>query len=154
MIIPAENKDLDAVLNITHTTIKTVYPNYYPQGAVEFFLNHHSKTSIKRDISDKKVFLSLSKNNELTGTVTVSENELNRLFVLPQYQGNGYGSELMKFAENYIFSQHSTISLSASFPAKAIYLAKGYQPVEYHTIKTENGDFLCYDVMVKYLSNL
>ena len=35
----------------------------------------------------------------------------------------------------------------SSLPAKQIYLKRGYKETEYNLIKTENGDFLCYDVM-------
>lgn len=150
MIIQAELKDIETVIHITHTTIEAIYPHYYPRGAVDFFLSHHSKSAIERDIRDGNIFL-LTDNNISVGTVTINGNELNRLFVLPQYQGKGYGSELMKFAENSIFKNFNKISLSASLPAKEIYLAKNYIPTEYHTIKTDNGDFLCYDVMIKSL---
>lgn len=31
------------------------------------------------------------------------------------------------------------------------YQRKGYVDKEYHAIQTDNGDYLCYDVMVKNL---
>ncbi len=150
MIIQAELKDIETVIHITHTTIEAIYPHYYPRGAVDFFLSHHSKSAIEQDIHNGNVFL-LTDNNISAGTVTVNGNDLNRLFVLPHYQGKGYGSELMRFAENSICKNFKEIILAASLPAKAIYLAKGFKPIEYHMIKTDNGDFLCYDVMIKSL---
>lgn len=150
MIIQAKIKDIETVIHITHTTIEAIYPHYYPRGAVDFFLSHHSRSAIERDIHDGNVFI-LTDNDIFAGTVTINGNELNRLFVLPEFQGKGYGSELMRFAENSIFKGFNEISLDASLPAKAIYLAKGFKPVQYHTIKTDNGDFLCYDVMIKSL---
>ena len=82
------------------------------------------------------------------GTVTVSRNGINRLFVLPEYQHRGYGRTLLDFAERKILTQYDTIRIDASFPAKQIYLKRGYRETEYHVIRTENGDCLCYDVMV------
>ena len=35
----------------------------------------------------------------------------------------------------------------ASFPAKRIYLKRGYKETEYNIIEADNGDCLCYDVM-------
>ena len=35
----------------------------------------------------------------------------------------------------------------ASFPAKRIYKLRGYKEIGYNMIETENGDYLCYDVM-------
>ncbi len=39
------------------------------------------------------------------------------------------------------------IQIDASFPAKRIYKKRGYIETEYNMIETDNGDFLCYDVM-------
>lgn len=150
MITEAVIKDIEAVIHITHTTIEAIYPHYYPRGAVDFFLSHHNRTAIKRDINGGNVFI-LRQNGIPAGTVTVNGNELNRLFVLPEFQGKGLGSQLMKFAEKKISENFAEICLSASLPAKEIYLSKGYTPAEYHMIKTDNGDFLCYDVMTKSL---
>ena len=36
----------DAIYNILHTTIRTVYPEYYPKEVVDFFCHHHSKEHI------------------------------------------------------------------------------------------------------------
>ena len=41
------------------------------------------------------------------------------------------------------------VVLDASFPAKKIYIKRGYEPTEYNMIETENGDYLCFDVMEK-----
>ena len=85
------------------------------------------------------------------GTVTVKENEICRLFVLPQFQGKGYGGRLLDFAEKKAAENYGKIIIDASLPAKPIYLKRGYVFTEYHTIETDNGDFLCYDVMEKVL---
>ena len=135
-IRPADINDFEAVRDITQTTIRTVYPNYYPEGAVEFFSAHHSDEKIREDIKKGSVYL-LEDEGETVGTVTVAENGINRLFVLPLYQHKGYGRALMDYA----------VVIDASLPAKSIYLKRGYKETEYNKIKTSNGDYLCYDVM-------
>ena len=147
----AAEKDLETVKRITHDTIKLVYPHYYPTGAVEFFLKHHSEEYIMHDIKSGTVYLLKDEDGETAGTVTVSENSITRLFVLPNYQGRGCGSELIRFAEELIAEKYTDIVIDASFSAKSIYLRKGYKFVEYNMIETDNGDFLCYDVMKKEL---
>lgn len=147
-IIPAATTDLPVVRKITQETIRTVYPRYYPQGAVDFFLAHHSDERIAADIAAGIVYL-LQDASGFTGTVTLRGNEVCRLFVLSEHQGKGCCRALMDFAENEIFKAHDAIVLDASLPAKGIYLKRGYQPLEYHAIKTDNSDFLCYDVMKK-----
>lgn len=145
----ASEKDIETVKSITHDTIKAVYPHYYPKGAVDFFLKHHCRENIIRDIKSGIVYLIAGENGDIAGTVTVPENSITRLFVLPEYHGKGIGGELIRFAEELIAKDHNDIVIDASFSAKPIYLKKGYVPIEYHTIETDNGDFLCYDIMKK-----
>lgn len=148
-IIKATSKDLNTVVAITHTTIREIYPRYYPKGAVEFFLSHHSSANIISDINKSCVFLCTDEAGSPTGTITIRQNEICRLFVLPAHQGKGYGRALLDFAENEVLTRHSKVVLDASLPAKSIYLKRGYKDTAFNIIKTENGDFLCYDVMQK-----
>ncbi|MBO4473331.1 MAG: GNAT family N-acetyltransferase [Clostridiales bacterium] len=147
-IIIAQPKDADIVSEITQITIHTVYPKYYPEGAVEFFSRHHSMDKIVSDIENGNVYL-LDVDGRSVGTVTISENHINRLFVLPDCQHQGFGKALMDFAEEKIFKSFDTIELDASFPAKKIYLKRGYLEIEYNVIDVADGDHLCYDVMRK-----
>ena len=150
VIRAAKETDFDSVKDITQTTIWSVYPKYYPSGAVQFFSNHHSDDRIRADIVAGIVFL-IEVDGTAIGTVTVADNEINRLFVLPDFQRKGYGRELMDFAEEIIRKKHDHIILDASLPAKQIYLKRGYVTTKYNMIETENGDYLCYDVMEKHL---
>ena len=145
-IIQAIAGDFETVRQITQETIRAVYPRYYPAGAVDFFCRHHSDESIRADIASGKVYL-LFEEGKAVGTVTVSGNGINRLFVLPKCQHRGYGRELLDFAEQEILAQYDTVRIDASLPAKQIYRKRGYREIEYHMIRTENGDYLCYDVM-------
>ena len=141
--------DLSIVKKISEVTISEIYPHYYPKGAVDFFLTHHSEANILSDIKRNRVFLCLDTKQNVVGTVTIKTNEICRLFVLPSCQGKGYGTELLDYAEKEISCQYSKIVLDASWPAKKIYLHRGYKDVEFNIIATENSDFLCYDVMEK-----
>ena len=143
--------DLNIVKKISETNISEIYPHYYPKGAVEFFLEHHSESNIANDIKDNQVFLCLDTNQNIVGTITIKGNEICRLFVLPKYQGNGYGTEMLEYAENLISKKYREIKLDASLPAKRIYQKRGYQETEFHAIAVSYNDFLCYDVMVKKL---
>lgn len=128
-----------------------IWRNYYPKGAVDFFLAHHSEDNIMKDIERNRVFLCLDGSRNAVGTVTIKKNEISRLFVLPSYQGMGYGTEMLDFAEQAIFTQYSKIVLDASLPAKKIYQGRGYMDVEFNRIAVGNQEFLCYDVMEKRL---
>ncbi|MDE6088990.1 MAG: GNAT family N-acetyltransferase [Oscillospiraceae bacterium] len=150
-IILAQECDLTVIKEISHATIEAIYPHYYPSGAVAFFLNHHSDENIKYDISNQHSFLCCNIKQTIVGTVTIRKNEILRLFVLPKYQGNGYGKELLDYAEKIIAESYNEILIDTSLSAKSIYLKRGYSEAEYHSIKTENGDYLCYDTMKKQI---
>ena len=111
-----------------------IWRNYYPKGAVDFFLAHHSEDNIMKDIERNRVFLCLDGSRNAVGTVTIKKNEISRLFVLPSYQGMGYGTEMLDFAEQAIFTQYSKIVLDASLPAKKIYQRRGYKDMEFNSI--------------------
>lgn len=144
----ASIKDTKLVKHITQATIRAVYPHYYPAGAVDFFSAHHSDERIISDIEQGRVYL-IFHGEIAVGTVTVADNEINRLFVLQEYQGQGFGRALMDFAEKEIACRYDEIKLDASLPAKAIYKKRGYEEISYNIIKTDNGDYLCYDEMVR-----
>ena len=150
-IITAKSSDLGTVYDIAQATIKAIYPHYYPAGAVEFFLAHHSREHSSADIEAGRVSLAVS-DGRAVGTVTVSGDSINRLFVLPDEQGNGFGGELLRFAEAEIAKSYGTARLDSSLPAKQIYLKKGYMVIDSRTIEA-GRDFLCYDIMIKRVAS-
>lgn len=145
----ATTGDFEAVKKITQETIHAVYPKYYPAGAVRFFSEHHADEKIMRDITSGIVYLVVDDSCVPAGTVTLTDNEVDRLFVLPEFQGRGYGRALLDFAEERISEKYDVIILHASLPAKNIYLKRGFREVDYLKIDTGYGDFLCADVMEK-----
>lgn len=140
--------DPKQVADMAEKTIRSIYPRYYPEGAVQFFLNFHCEERIKKAMGEEKIYLAIA-GGRVVGTGSIRKNEICRLFILPEYQGRGYGSQLMNLLEEMVFQEYSVIQIDASFPAEGMYLKRGYQIVSYEKIKTENGDFLCYHVMEK-----
>lgn len=151
-IVQAKARNIEDVKLIVSKTISEIYPHYYPQGVVDFFLAHHSDDNIMRDIGEGRVYL-IKKGGDMIGTVTVKGNEICRLFVLPDHQHKGVGQQLLDFAEEMIAKEYTEICLDSSLPAKSIYAKRGYMVVESHTIVAENGDVLCYDLMKKQCIN-
>lgn len=145
----AVRSDLRTIRNISEITISEIYPHYYPKGAVDFFLEHHSDDSILNDIENNRCFLCLDASQNAVGTVTIKANEICRLFVHPTCQRMGYGKELLDFAEEAILEQYSNVIVDASLPAKKIYIKRGYINIDFNIIRTGNNDFLCYDVLEK-----
>lgn len=147
-ILRAAPGHLDVVAFIVHNTITTIYPNYYPAGAVEFFLNHHTREKILASIERGEVYL-VKQDGEYVGTGSIKGNEICRLFILPRYQGRGVGTSLMDVLEQEVFCRFDKVEVSASLPAYQMYLNRGYVSLSYHRIQTPNGHYLCYHRMSK-----
>ena len=151
MIRLAEIADTENILQITRDTISEIYSHYYAKGVVDFFLKHHSRENVLSDIEKGIVWL-LEEDGCMVGTVTVKENAVNRLFVLPEYQSRGYGSQLMDFAEAKVAERYSNIHIDSSLAAKEMYLKRGYQEKKTCRIQADNGDILIYDEMEKRIA--
>lgn len=136
------------VHSIVSSAISEVYPRYYPQGAVAFFLSLHCEENIGRAMEQEEIYL-LEAGECKVGTGTIRGNEICRLFIRPEYQGQGYGSLLMDWLEERIFALHPCVHVDASFPAEAMYLKRGYRIASYEKLAVSNGDFLCYHTMEK-----
>lgn len=144
----AETKDVESILHIVSDTISEIYPHYYPKGVVCFFLKHHCFKNISDDIDKQSVYI-INIGEVPVGTVTIKENSINRLFVLPRYQGKGYGKELIEFAEKEIAKKYTNVHIDSSLPAKEMYLKLGYREIKTCHINTDYGDILVYDEMEK-----
>lgn len=141
--------DNSAIISkIVEKTIKTIYPHYYPAGAVQFFLDLHCKDRIEEAMSSEEIYFVMVQGKRI-GTGSIRKNEICRLFILPEYQEKGYGSRLMDLLEAWIFESYLKVHADASFPAESMYLKRGYQIVFYEKMEAENGDFLCYHTMEK-----
>lgn len=136
------------VTEIVEKTIKAIYPHYYPSGAVQFFLDLHSEQNIGKAMEKEEIYFAVLQ-EKIVGTGSIRGNEICRLFILPEYQGKGYGSRMMDLLEDRVLRQYQTVHIDASFPAESMYLKRGYSIVSYEKIETEGGDFLCYHTMEK-----
>lgn len=136
------------VAEIVGRTIRAIYPHYYPSGAVQFFLDLHNEQRIREAFFGEEIYLAVVQ-GEIVGTGSVRGNEICRLFILPEYQAQGYGSRLMDMLEDIVFGRYKTVHIDASFPAESMYLGRGYRIKTYEKIETENGDYLCYHTMEK-----
>ena len=147
----AREENLEQVYQLVQDTIQTIYPKYYPREIVDFFSNLHAKDKIAAYIENGCVRVLFS-DNRLVGTGTFSENHIARLFVLPDFQKNGYGSYMMQCLEEEISAEYNSVILDSSLCAACFYEHKGYKTVSYHEITVGNGSVLVYGIMEKPLS--
>lgn len=140
----------EAIYNLLHTTIETVYPKYYPREVVDFFCKHHSKEHILEGIASEHMRV-LTEDNSIVGTGCFCNNHITGLYVLPQYQKRGYGSHIMDCLEAEISKKYDVSTLEASLPAVNLYEHRGYKTVGHGIIALKNDVKLVYEIMEKNL---
>lgn len=146
----AEEKDRKEIFNLVQKTVKSVYPNYYPMEVVEFFCRLHGITAITEDIKNGNVSV-LEIDGKIVGTGCFVDDHITRVYVLPEYQGKGYGTEIVKRMENEICQKYDRVHLDASLPAAGLYEKLGYRTVKHERFGVEHGVILAYEVMEKEL---
>lgn len=148
--ITAVSDMADAIHNILHTTIQTVYPKYYPKEVVDFFCRHHSKAHILDGIATGNMGV-LTVDNVIAGTGCFDGNHITGVYVLPDYQNRGFGSKILNCLEAEIGRKHNTAVLDASLPAVCLYEHRGYKTVGHGIYELENDVKLVYEIMEKNL---
>lgn len=146
----ALEKHIDRVFNIVQNTVTTIYPKYYPKEVVDFFCQLHSRENIIKDIKNENVGI-LVVDNQIVGTGSHEENHITRVYVLPEFQGKGYGSFIMQCLEDTISRQYHTALLDASLPASHLYEQRGYRTMKHEKWNVEHDVVLVYEVMEKEL---
>lgn len=94
----ATKKDIDIINSIVENTINEIYPKYLSDAIIKFFLELHSRENILKDIKNNNVWV-FQFHGISFATATCINNIVKRLFVLPEFEGNGYGSAIMSFFE-------------------------------------------------------
>ena len=114
--IKADCRYAEKICSLVQSTIREVYPKYYPREVVGFFCGLHSLKNIYRDIADGQVYM-LIRNGKIIGTGSARENHITRVYVLPKYQRMRYGSQIIRELENLIAQSFDHALVDASLPA-------------------------------------
>lgn len=149
----ARKEDIRLIYDLVQDTIKNTYSKYYPIEVVDFFCKHHSEENILRDIEKGYVDIFLV-DGKLVGTGSCEGNHITRVFVLPEYQGRGYGSFIMQHLEELVAKEYTHAQLDASLAASHMYEKRGYVTLSHERIQVENGAVLVYEIMEKELSKV
>lgn len=148
--ITATSDMVDAIYDVLHTTIRTIYPQYYPKEVVEFFCQHHSKEHILEGIASGNMGV-LKDGDMIVGTGCYDGNHITGVYVLPCYQKQGCGSQIMDCLEAEIIKSYDVAILDASLSAVFLYEHRGYKTVGHGICELENDVKLVYEIMEKKL---
>ena len=140
----------DAIHHILHTTIRTVYPKYYPKEVTDFFCQHHSREHVLEGIASGNMRVVIDQ-NKIIGIGCYDGNHITGVYVLPDYQKQGCGSKIMDCLEAEISKKYDTVLLEASLSAVFLYDHRVYQTTGHGIYELENDVKLVYEIMEKKL---
>ena len=142
----ATPEDADRICYVVKHTKAVIYPDYYTQAVVDFINRLTAIEKIKKDIKQSNIFV-LVKDGEIIGTGSRTGNHITRVYVLPEYQGQGIGGMLMDELEKKIFESY------ASLPACIFYENRGYKTVRHVKEDIGGGKCMVYEIMRKTIQN-
>lgn len=144
MIRLFEPTDLAVLHRLIQKTIDICYQRDYPNRAILFFKNYHSKESILLR-SQKGELLVVENDDTLVATGSLVENEITGVFVTPQKQGQQLGRLIMQELETRARQQgFSEVNLSISLPSRKFYESLNYKILENLQIDVGGGQLLHY----------
>lgn len=145
-------EEAELICNVVQSTKAVIYPLYYTKEVVDFFGRLHSIDKIKVDIEAGRIYV-LIKDGMIIGTGSYTDQHITRVYVLPEYQGQGFGSYIMDRLEDEIFSKYDLCELDASLPACIFYEKRGYRTRKHVKYDIGNGYFMIYEIMEKKCQN-
>ena len=144
----AKPDEAQRVCYIVQHTKEVIYPDYYTKAVMDFFGSLHSIDNIKKDIEQNRISV-LAVDGMIIGTGSHTDDHITRVYVLPEYQGRGYGSMLMDELEKGIFKSFDSCVLEASLPAGIFYENRGYKTVRQVKEDIGGGKCMIYEIMRK-----
>ena len=142
----------DGIRDVLHTTIKTVYPRFYPKEVVDFFCNHHSREHVLEGIASGNMGVMMDE-DVIIGTRCYFGNHITGVYVLPKYQNKGCGTMIIDHLEREIAKKYDSVELDASLAAVILYEHRGYKTVGHGKYDLENGVKLVFEKMRKHFMN-
>ena len=140
--------DADRICYVVKHTKAVIYPDYYTQAVVDFINSLTAIEKIKKDIEQNRIYV-LVKDGEIIGTGSRTDNHITRVYVLPEYQGQGIGGMLMDELEKKIFESYDDCVLESSQSACIFYENRGYKTVKHVKEDIGGGKCMVYEIMRK-----
>ena len=144
----ARLEQTDVISEIVSKTIKEVYSKYYSDEVVDFFLELHNRDNIHNDILKDNTYV-IGCGDAILGTGTMNQNTISRVYVTPNHQHEGIGTNLMDYLEKEIIKNYSHVNIDASLPAAEFYRKRGYEFLGQEEYSVANGKLLSYSIMRK-----
>ncbi|MDG5814154.1 GNAT family N-acetyltransferase [Chitinispirillales bacterium ANBcel5] len=120
-------RDTEEVLELIHKTTRHSYSRYYPQPAIDFFIQYQSKENVINDIEEGFAVV-FTLDDQIVGTGMLVRRTIKRVFISPKFQGRGIGSKIMNVLEDRARDNgFEFLVLHAAIPAQQFYEGRNYK---------------------------
>lgn len=145
------SSDAHAVHALIHRTIDASYSGVYPPQAVAFFKRFHSLEAVQSRASAGYVVVA-EDNSGILATGTRIGDEISGVFVAPEGQGRGVGTQVMDALETTLLEIGGTVArLHVSLPSRGFYELRGYVMLSEGSIDVDDDQQLRYWLAEKAL---
>jgi N-acetylglutamate synthase-like GNAT family acetyltransferase len=115
--------------------------------------DHHSVDQILQEATEG-LTLVMACEGRIIGTGNIMGNRIQSIIVHPDFQRQGYGTELVQRLEQYARNHRiSVVQLSALTPSRPFFEQLGYHTISEHQFKASNLRQFKYYIMEKQLAS-
>lgn len=130
IIKKARPSDARKICILKRKTLNERNKNDYPKIFLDFLIDNNSTKEIINKMKTKDMYCAW-RENVLIGTIDLEGNKIGGLFVKNSEVGNGIGTKLMDFIENYArLKKISQVRLYSTKFAFNFYKKRGYKPMK------------------------
>lgn len=119
-------QNIDVAAEIHSISWKESHKTFCSEEFVQAHTKERQKQYIEKEINCGKQFYIIDENGA-KGIVSVKDNLIENLYVLPMEQCKGYGTKLLQYAEHICKGVPTLWILSNNEAAKSLYIKMGYQ---------------------------
>lgn len=151
LIRAVELLDLDLLVELIHTTIKTCYPSCYRQEVIDFFIDYHSSAEVERKAKEGVLLVAIEGEKPIASGYLVGK-EIGGVYVHPSFQKKGIAKLMVRALLREAEKQNlQSVWLESTPIALRLYESLGFQLDEEKVMFVENNAPLPYYHMVKEL---
>lgn len=149
------NQDINDIFNILKLSGKSMFEN----EGLEHWIPTYPKESIRKDVNNKSNHVFIVRNKHTKEAINTfqldflnkSFVELNKFATLPSYQGQGIGSKILNYIEDYC-SENDIDKIRLDVHDKSFSAINFYKQRDFHVIRTKNTRRFTVLIMEKNLA--
>jgi len=139
--------DSSAISELIQRTVRVSNAGDYSSQTIEIICENFSPEKVVEKMRERDVFVCIQQ-ERYVGTISLGDDKLHSLFVVPEFQGNGIGTHLVSYVESHAVKRdHTKLRVSSSLTAKAFYDRLGYDVLKFEE-REDGSTFLMEKILI------